>query len=410
MPVNTTSPNMSLIIPTVGQEAGPTYAFDINSSLTLIDQHDHTPGKGVQITPDGLNINRDLQFNGFKAIGLGGMTMIQQTSPPGLNTLYEDNTGNLSYVDSLGNVIQLTINGTVFPPTTGDIIGLVAPAQASYSPLTKTFYWQSNSSIPLAANMDFAAAILRNSTPNSTFGLTLQPPTMVSNYTITLPILPSVDSFLTIGNGGTILASPALLGALTTLNLSSSANIIGTQLSPTANILGTQIASATITGSNIASATIEGSNIDNLTITGSNIVDATIGAEKLAVSNVIVSGSSGAFNSSTSSFVTVTNFNVPISVVPGRLIKMCLISDGSGNPSAFGSGGNGSTFRIVKDGVPILDYAQTPTPENYYDTSWSAIDPALPTVAATITYQIQVSLQTGGAFSVFHMKFVVWQD
>jgi len=50
------SPNMNLPIPGVGQTLGPTWATDLNNSLTLVDQHNHTAGYGVPIPPAGLKV------------------------------------------------------------------------------------------------------------------------------------------------------------------------------------------------------------------------------------------------------------------------------------------------------------------------------------------------------------------
>jgi len=94
----TISPNMSLIIPGVGNELGPTYASDINNSLSIIDGHNHTPGNGVQIPPAGLNINSNLPFLGNSATQLLSANFNSQASAlSGLNFLSFVN-GNL-YVD-----------------------------------------------------------------------------------------------------------------------------------------------------------------------------------------------------------------------------------------------------------------------------------------------------------------------
>jgi hypothetical protein len=50
----TTTPNMSLSIPSVGDTD---YATSISNSLTLIDQHDHSSGKGVTIPTGGITNN-----------------------------------------------------------------------------------------------------------------------------------------------------------------------------------------------------------------------------------------------------------------------------------------------------------------------------------------------------------------
>ena len=230
---------MNLQIPGVGTEAGPLYATEINTTLVTLDRHDHTQGNGVPITPAALNINANVSFNNNLITNLAGMTLIAQASIPASNTIYQ--SGNdLFFVDGLGTNIPITKNGAV-AGTPGSIANLVSPASASYVAGNQTFVWQSL--IGIAANMDFGSAILRNLTPNSTFSLTLQPPTLTSSYTLTLPIIPAQTAFMTMDNTGKMRTDTPLIGALTTSNLSSSANIIGTQLSPTANILPSQLSS-----------------------------------------------------------------------------------------------------------------------------------------------------------------------
>jgi hypothetical protein len=195
---------MFLSIPTAGQSPGPDFALLINTDMSIIDSHDHTPGKGVQITPTGLNINDTLVFNDNFADQVAGITFYPQGSTPtATGTVYES-ANDLYFVDGLGNNIRLTQNGSV-AGSTGSISGLVSPASASYVSATSTFVWESNTSI--AANMDFGAMTLRNLSPNSTYGVTIQPPAALgSNYTLTLPSLPAAQSFMTLSAAGAIAA------------------------------------------------------------------------------------------------------------------------------------------------------------------------------------------------------------
>ena len=82
-----TSPNMNLIVPipstgvTGTGDVGPGYAQNIsNDLLTTIDTHDHSSGKGVQVTPAGLNINADLSFNNNNANQLRSTRFFSQPS------------------------------------------------------------------------------------------------------------------------------------------------------------------------------------------------------------------------------------------------------------------------------------------------------------------------------------------
>lgn len=226
---STISPNMNLVIPGVGTEAGPTWASDINASLSVIDQHNHSSGSGVQINPSGLNINSDLTFNSFNAIQLRSVRFTPQpvalSGISDLGCLYEAGV-DLYYNDGSGNQIQLTSGGSIVG-TAGSISGLPSgTASASYS--GGTFTWQSATST--AANMDAASYVLRNNSASSK-GLTLQPPnSMAADYSLTLPLTPGAQSFLSIDPSGNIAQYCVVDGG----------------------IIGANIASATITGANLA--------------------------------------------------------------------------------------------------------------------------------------------------------------
>ena len=194
------SPDMNLPIPIVGVAPGPEYAQDVNNCLTLIDSHDHTPGFGVQITPAGININTTFNINNQLLANVGGIQLTSQVVTPSISSIYESGT-DLFFVDGLGNNIQITQNGGI-AGSPGSISNLTPPASAAYIAGSSTFVWQSG--VNIAANMDFGSAILRNLSPNSTFGLTLSPPSLSSNYTLTLPLVPAVSSFLQIDTSGTI--------------------------------------------------------------------------------------------------------------------------------------------------------------------------------------------------------------
>lgn len=114
----TTSTNMGLIVPVASTgvtgtgDPGPGYATNIsNDLLSTIDAHDHSSGKGVQITPAGLNINADLSHNQNNVTAVRGVRFTSQAS--GLNLagdiaeLYVK-TGDLWYVNSAGVQVQVT--------------------------------------------------------------------------------------------------------------------------------------------------------------------------------------------------------------------------------------------------------------------------------------------------------------
>lgn len=213
----TVSPNMNLPIPGVGTENGPDYAFDINASLSLLDAHDHSQGNGVQITPSGLNINTALTLNNNRLTSVAGITLQAQPSMAIAGTIYE-NGNDLYFIDGLGNNVRITQSGGV-AGSPGSISNLVSPASASYVSASRTFVFQSDASI--AANIDAASYILRNISPNSTYGLTLTPPTLTSDYTLQLPALPAANSFLSINTSGIIAGTIPLSGGITGSNIAA---------------------------------------------------------------------------------------------------------------------------------------------------------------------------------------------
>jgi hypothetical protein len=205
------TPNMNLIEPTVGTEAGPQYGLDINNSLTLIDQHDHSTGKGVLITPAGININAPLAFNDEPVTQLKYAAFTAQTGATSvvqaLSIAPASSINELWYTDSNGSTTQITSNGQV------NAIASSIPGE-SYS--AGTFIWtQTQSSLPTTpANFDIGSVILRPITAGTTNGVTLSPPSSISSaYTIHLPGLPSSTSFLAITSSGVMSAPIATSGS-----------------------------------------------------------------------------------------------------------------------------------------------------------------------------------------------------
>lgn len=200
----TLSPNMNLRIPGVGTEQGPDYAIDVNFDLlSILDIHDHSSGKGVQITPDGLNINSSLSLNNNFATEAAGITFQAQSVTPSVGTIYQV-SDDLYFVDGLGNNIRITQSGGV-AGTPGSITNLVAPASVNYVAGSQTYVFQSGTSI--AANLDGASFIFRNLSPNSVFGITMSAPAaLASNYTLTLPALPASQKFMTLDASGNMAA------------------------------------------------------------------------------------------------------------------------------------------------------------------------------------------------------------
>lgn len=252
MPNVIVSPNMNLQIPVVGTDPGPDWANNLNSSLTVIDGHNHTPGLGVRVPTDGIDIDADLTFNGFNALSLRSTRYSAQMSPlslpSDLGCVYVSGV-DLYYNDTSGNQVRITEGGSV-AGTPGSITGLVPPASVTYTPSDQTFTFSSAANTP--ANGDFENIILRNFVASSK-GLTLMPPAaMAADYDVTLPALPGTKSIVTMTTAG------ALNADLTTDN---------TTINVTANQLVVQ-AAGLITGPGL---TTSGNRIELTTSVSDNV-------------------------------------------------------------------------------------------------------------------------------------------
>lgn len=368
MPNTNPSANMSLPIPVVGVDPGPDWATNVNTCLTLIDSHDHTSGRGVQITPSGLNISSDLSFLNNDAINLRSVRFTPQSAvlvaADDLGCLYEVGV-DLYYNDGSGNHIRLTQSGAV-AGTPGSISNLVPPASASYNAGTQTFVWQSDANTP--ANMDAGFYIFRNNSANSK-GLTLSPPlAMGSDYSLVLPSLPAQTNIMTLDASG---------------NIGASLNVDNSTLQISSNVI--------------------------------SVKNSGITPQKLANLIYTLSGSSGNFTSPGTTnppvFDTIPNLSVTITTT-GRPVFLQLQSDGSGQQSYIAAiSPNASIVRITRDGTEIatMDVIASGnlTGQSYPPSVVSFIDTGA--TAATHTYLAQYSDNPGATIQVQFTRLIAYQ-
>src|ERR1039457_6158279 len=108
-----TTPNMGLTLPTPGSDVG-TWGPILNANAVIDDAHDHGPGGGVQITPDGLNITSDLTFQNNRALSLYSANLQNHagtlTGITDIGCVYQDN-GDLFYNNASGVAVRITLNG-----------------------------------------------------------------------------------------------------------------------------------------------------------------------------------------------------------------------------------------------------------------------------------------------------------
>lgn len=294
---STSSPYMDLPISIIGTTSGLGWEQNVNQSMLLIDQHNHSPGQGVQVSPNGLNIDSDLSFQNNNASFLRTSRYSAQASPisnSGVDVGEIYVSGNELYYNDVtgGHQVQMTTNGSVNAGA-GSITGLPSgTAGVSYSAGTFTF----NAATNLGANV-FMRSLLLSNNSSSSQTLTLQPPAaMGSSIVQTLPSIPAQTNILTMDTSG---------------NFLSVTNVDNSTIQISSNNIG--VISGGITATQLASNAV----------TNVKILDGTIGVAKLASPLTVQEFSSNG------------TFTVPLNVT-----KIWIEGCGGGGGGGGGSGGD----------------------------------------------------------------------
>jgi hypothetical protein len=255
------SPNMDMPVPIVGVDFGPDWAQNLNACLSIIDGHNHSLGTGVQITPNGLNINSDLTIQSNNLTFVRTVRFAPQlaalSGPSDVGCIYEVGV-DLYYNDGNGNQIRITQGGSV-AGASGTITGLPSgTASASYS--SGTFIFQSATNVP--ATMDIGSLIVRNETAGAN-GVTISPVNSLgASYNLILPTLPSSQKIMTLDSAGNITAPYTVDGS--TIVITS--NVIGVAAGGIGN---TQLAANAVQVGNIATS-VFGLSLNATTVTYSS--------------------------------------------------------------------------------------------------------------------------------------------
>lgn len=179
----TTTPNMGLIVPTVATDPGPDWATNINASLTIIDQHNHSAGNGAPLSASSLDISQDFSLNGYNLVNVGGVRFQNLGFTPAQVGFIYEKGGDLFYNDGSLNVIQITRLGAVNSGA-GNISGLPSgTAGVAYSGGAYYFYSATNTyasvlagSVKISGNTLGANGVVLSANP-----------VMGSDYNLQLP-------------------------------------------------------------------------------------------------------------------------------------------------------------------------------------------------------------------------------
>lgn len=107
---------LGLSLPTPTVTLGPIWANEVNAAFEVIDAHDHTSGKGVQIPTAGLNINANLDFKNNAILRSQYISLTNRATTPSGSTFASSASvlnGDLYYTNASGVAVQITSGGTV---------------------------------------------------------------------------------------------------------------------------------------------------------------------------------------------------------------------------------------------------------------------------------------------------------
>jgi len=352
---------MNLPNPVPGVDPGPDWADNLSACMIILDQHNHSSGSGQQIQPNGLNINSDLTFQNNNAILLRSARFSPQSVPipnsgSDVGCLYV--SGNELYYNDVtgGNQIKITTNGSVNAGA-GSITGLPS-GTASASFAGGTFIWQSATAT--AANMDAGSYVFRNSSANSK-GLTLQPPNaMAADYSVTLPSLPAMQSFMTLDSSGNMAAPWTVDGV--TIQIIANQLVATTQLTAASQ---TEVNVGTNTTKFVNPSTLAGrTNVAIFNVAGTYTWTAPAGCNEIVVwgRGGAGGGGSGTGNSAPGNQCGgaggggSASYSLPLTVTPGTQYAIVVGAGGAGGAAQTnntsngnnGSNGSASSFSTVQ--------------------------------------------------------------
>jgi hypothetical protein len=223
----TTLPNTGMTLPLRGSSGSGKWGDTLDDNLRIIDEMDHTPGKGARIPTAGIVINADLPFSSlyaptqlhraqFSAIAGAALTGAQN-----LSLFVSDGTGGLAanelyFRTSAGNAIRFTSGSSL---NVGAFVGGIGGdyasvgAQLNYDDAGKryTFKEGTGDSSGWARLAAGGLRLIEFNTSEAVYVEQLAPSALASSYSMTWPTaLPGSAQIVQIDSTGQLIFSNAL--------------------------------------------------------------------------------------------------------------------------------------------------------------------------------------------------------
>lgn len=200
---------MGLTLPTPG-DTTDVWGDTLNTALGLIDQHDHTTGKGVPIPAAALSIDGDVSWgiHAITAMSALGFTEITASAATAYSdALYVNSSDhNLYFRNSSGAAVQITSGDTINVSIVGGIGGDYSTVGAllSYDDATRRYLLQQEGSPRPWAGLATGDIDLYQKAASIANKITIKSPSsLAASYTLQLPTaLPASTTYLTVNSSG----------------------------------------------------------------------------------------------------------------------------------------------------------------------------------------------------------------
>ena len=421
-----TTPLMSLVLPIVGTQVGPTWAANLNSALTLVDSHNHQPGNGPRITTAALSIDGDLSLGSFNLTFIRALRLNSQTAS--LSGAAEARSvysvaGDLYYSNGSGTPIQLTAGTGLNAASLGAIGGDYATSGASesYSSITKTFSFTQSSGV--TAKMACGDVSIFENVASAQSITLKSPSSLAASFNLTLP--PAIPSS---GNKVLTLDSTGAIASVYDFDNSTLEVASNSMRVKDLGITTAKLNTASVTKAKLFTDVPDGSSMafdgtGALTVKAGGITQDRMATRStgttVGIGGVAISASSGSYTM-TGAFADVTNLSITITTT-GRPVVLILAHDGTaaglGYGTIFAQNASGNIadvyLKFLRNSADLITHnmavSATGASQVYYSLPSTSITYMDTPAAGTYTYKVQAILNSGTNGRVLFVKLVAYE-
>jgi hypothetical protein len=201
---------MNMTTPTIDGDAG-TWDTILNAAFVKIDDHDHSTGKGVKVTPSGLNINATLSMASNELSNIAKLSFSTIAAPvSGSKNLFVNTADNELYWRSNAGVnVKVTSGSSLNISLVGGIVGDYASvgAEVAYDDANDryTFKQQSGGAKPWARIASGPIRIFEFNTTETVYVEQIAPGALAASYTVTWPLaVPAAKTLVQCSSAGVL--------------------------------------------------------------------------------------------------------------------------------------------------------------------------------------------------------------